>query len=178
MQSPLIWDACSLLNLAATNREIEILSSMGRQSYVPEKVLRDEVLYLRPFEQRDKDELELIDPQPLVVAGVLTPLVLSSEEYELYVDFASQVDDGEAQCLAIAASRSYCLASDDGAALRVAREWTPAISVITTPEWLQTWLNSTPNVDCRVVVQMVTKRAKFRPRRTSALLSWWQSCLE
>ena len=37
MQSPLIWDACSLLNLVATDRAFDILSSMDRESYVPEK---------------------------------------------------------------------------------------------------------------------------------------------
>jgi hypothetical protein len=178
MRPPLIWDTCSLLNLVATNRAIDILSSMERQSYVPEKLLRDEILYLRPFESGDKNDLEAVAPQPLLAAGLLTPLVLSSEENELYIDFASQVDDGEAQCLAIAVSRNYYLASDDGAAQRVAREWVPAIPVITTPEWLYAWLISTPDVDCRTVVQTVTKRARFRPRRTSPLLTWWQNCLE
>jgi len=178
MQPPLIWDACSLLNLVATDRAIDILSSMGRESFVPEKVLREEVLYLRPLEQADKNELEAIDPQPLIAAGVLSPLLLSPEEGELYIDFASQVDDGEAQCLAIAASRSYCLASDDGAAIRVAEQRIPTIPVITTPEWLQEWICAAPEVDCRAVVQSITIRARFRPRRKSPFAAWWQSCLE
>ena len=47
------------------------------------------------------------------------------------VEFAAQIDDGEASCLAIAKSRGWLVATDDRKAIRLAVK--SGISVITTP---------------------------------------------
>ena len=175
---PLVWDACSLLNLLSTGRALEVVSSMNRECYVPEWVLQNEVLYLRPLERDAAQELLLADPQPLLGAGLLKPIALLPEEMALYVAFAAQMDDGEAQCLAVAANRRYHLMTDDRVAIREALRCLPPIRTGQTPEWLREWLEATPMVHPREIVQRVTVSARFRPPRNSVHLTWWLSLLE
>ncbi len=136
----LIWDACTLLNLIATKRESEILTALACPSYVVREVREREILYLRPLPEEDpQGELIKVDLEPLFSAGVLQEVELTEEERRLFVMFASEMDDGEARSTAVAVQRGWRLVTDDKVSLRIAREYSPAIPTLTTPEWVKAW---------------------------------------
>ena len=178
MLSPVIWDACSLLNLLATDRAADILLRLERPCYVAGVVWRKEALYLRPLQPERQHELDRVDVNPLVEAGLLIQVDLFPDENTLYVEFAAQIDDGESQSLAIAVDRGGVLATDDRIARRVALALSPPVQVITTPEWLRYWAGGVPSLDVRDAVQRISKRARYTVRKSDDNFEWWQSHLQ
>ena len=174
----LIWDACDLLNLAATGRASDILSVLGCPSYVVKEVREGEVLSLRKLPTDDQPgELVAADLTPLLTSGALTDVELTEYELALFVHFAAAVDDGEARSLAAAASRNLWLVTDDRPALRTAREHTPPILTITTPDWMKYWAE-TAMVDAEALsdaIRRIQVCANFIPRRIDPLKSWWDA---
>ena len=115
-RSPLLLDACVVINLAATDhlphiaQAAEVTFTLVRQAAAEVGYLRDLTdgeLTLTPI------DLGFYDGATLEITG-LTPA-----EYPLYVDLARTVDDGEAATIAVAAERGIPLATDDRKARRV-----------------------------------------------------------
>lgn len=170
-----IVDACSLINLYASGKFGSIIASCGGEFYVSEQV-QSECLMIR---QPHPDDDSVLIPSPIDLSeaisdGILKQCRLEGDaEIEAFIEFAAQVDDGEASCLAIAKSRGWLVATDDQKAIRVASE--AGISVITTPELLQRWMGIASPTDAVVAEALLSieRFANFRPRRESALYDWW-----
>src|SRR6266568_2788045 len=94
----MVWDACTTLNLMATDRAVEILTVFGSPSYIVRQVREGEVFSLRPLPEDDpKGNLAPVDLGPLIYAGVLTEVEMTSAEQATFVTFVAEVDDGEAR---------------------------------------------------------------------------------
>ena len=118
-----------------------------------------------------------MDLQTSIQRGVLTSLRPESEkQIEDYVDYATEVDDGEAQALAIAKNRDFILLADDRRAARLAQR--PGINVRTTstPAVLQSWPRLSIENEHKLTVNIprVADLARFAPANDSGFFSWWK----
>jgi predicted nucleic acid-binding protein len=136
----------------------------------------EESLYLRPLEAQGQPEH--VDLQPLITTGVLTPCQIEgSAEEDLYVNYALELDDGEAMSLAIAQSRHLVLATDEKKARRIARENVPQLSIISTAEIIRAWAEGRNPSDVTIALNSILTRARFRPADSDPLAPWWNKML-
>ena len=174
-----IIDACCLINLYASGRPQAIIPACGGGFYVSEEVRRESL----SIRQVDPADASLLIPSPInlgpeISNGLIKECRLETkEEIESYVNFAIEVDDGEASSLAIAKSRNWRVATDDRKAIRLASE--SGIAVITTPEILERWVRNTNPTDDEIAqaIRAIERFAKFRPRRGNPMYDWWASML-
>lgn len=175
-----IMDACCAINLHAAGDIVSFLSVLEDTFYVPSIVVGESLYVIKP----DKDNpgkmlTEEVDLTAALRSGAIRKCdPEGDEEHALLVQFASEVDDGEAVCLAIAKSRGWSMATDDRKAQRLARE--SGISVVSTPELIRRWADASTATDEEVskVVHRVRNRARFVPRRGSLLHDWWMARLQ
>ncbi len=173
-----IIDACCLINLYATDRAAEILAACGGSFYVSTQV-RAESLSIRRPDESDPRQLVAVplDLAAALAAGQIQSCQLEgSAEQAAYVAFVTELDDGEASCLAIAQSRGWTVATDDRKAIRMAKE--AGILVITTPELLKRWAEATQATpeEIAATLEQIEQYARFRrPRMDSPGANWWYS---
>lgn len=175
-----IVDACCLINLYASGKPESILASCAGEFCVSPEVLRESLSIRRP----DADDPALLVSAPIELSGAISAGLIKEcrleedIEIEAFVEFAAQVDDGEASCLAIARSRKWVIATDDRKAIRLAAE--AGVALVTTPELLQKWGEATRPGDeiLAEALQNIELFARFRPRRSDPLYDWWTSLSE
>jgi len=170
-----IVDACCLINLYASGKILEILPACGGNFYVSEQVQRESLSIRQPDEQ--DPTLLVVSPIDLgeaISQGLIQSCHLEgATELNRYIEFAAELDDGEASSLAIAQSRGWIVATDDRKAIRVASA--RGISVVTTPELIERWVtaNRPAQSEIQATLRQIERFARFRPRRASPLHDWW-----
>ena len=165
-------DADVLMNLMATGRFGAILAALRIAALVAPRV-ESEALYLEA--DADDDVPVLIDLAPAVSDGTVIQADLDAEEIALYVELAREVDDGEAQAIALARARELRIATDDRRAGRAAARLD--VRVVTTPELMFAWENLARPTPEQIgdSLRAIERRACYRPGRTHPLRSWWES---
>ena len=169
-----VVDSCCLINLFAVGSLHEWLPALGLSWRAPVAVMA-ETLYLRSWDEDGAPQKEHIDLQEEIDRGIIVPCdVASGEEMALYVQLASDLDDGEAMALAIASARSWLLATDDRRAMRSADDL--GVGVVTTPELMQRWAGATgaEAQDIGAALLRIQRRARFVPSDDHPLHSWWR----
>lgn len=174
--SSLALDACCLLNLVAAGKMLhENSTKLGFSIFVPKVVAKEAIYILQPDDdQTDQLVRKEVDMNNYVERKLVSYCdVEGSYEAELYVQFAVQLDDGEAACLAIAKSRSWVMASDDRVARRIATEH--SVPVLGTPEIVRTWAesNSVSDSEIAIVIGNIQRFAKYAPRANVPDADWW-----
>ncbi len=168
-----IVDACTLINLYGSNRPLDILKSVGGMQVTPQ--VRRESLGIRAKDPNKPGELrhEKIDLAEAIDQGLLAVCELSSEEFELMVAFACDLDDGEASSLAVAKSRRWKLATDDKKARRIANE--NGVTVVSTSELLYLWAEKEGVADVKVTAALaaISRFARFSPPGDDPMSEWW-----
>ena len=103
----------------------------------------------------------------------------TEQEIEDYVNFAVEVDDGEAQALAIAKHRGFVLLTDDRKATKLAQRPDVAVCTTSTPDVLQSWGQLDPGNEARLhaVVRRIAVLARFSPHKDSPDYAWWRAVL-
>ncbi len=96
-----------------------------------------------------------------------------------YIDFASEMDDGEAQALAIAKHRGFILLSNDNKAVKVARRPEVAVKTLSTVDILRAWAGKNPANEMRLpgVIKRITTLARFSPKISAVDYPWWNGYL-
>ena len=181
-------DACCLINLLAAGSILPDPSApkvkgkasthaLNRTLHIPNAVAAESLYLLQPD---DGDESLLvkapIDVQSYFDAGVLIACTVEGdEETDLFVQFATRLDDGEAACLAIARNRNWAIATDDRPARKLANQFD--VPVVTTVELVKEWANSSNarKPDIRDTLQNIQRFARFMPRQNSPEAEWWFS---
>lgn len=174
--SSLVLDACCLLNLTAAGKILhENSSRTGFSFFVPRVVAKESIYILQPDDDQAGQLVRKEVDMNLYVDRKLVSYcdVEGAYETELYVQFAVQIDDGEAACLAIAKSRSWILATDDRIARRLATE--QSVKVLGTPEIVRTWAESNSVSDSEIssVIGNIQRYAKYVPRSNVPDAEWW-----
>jgi predicted nucleic acid-binding protein len=174
-----ILDACVLINLLASGEVEGILRAAARDSFICTAV-EGESIYLRTDDP--KAPLEHIDLRPLVGSGLLTVCAVEgSTEAELYVDYASALDDGEAMSLAIALSRGLMLATDERKARRLFVEAVgDSVRLTSTSELLRRWAEDerVPADSLKTALLQIEKRARDQPPASDANYQWWADAIK
>jgi hypothetical protein len=175
-----IIDCCSLINLYTGWRGLSELQSLGNTWYVADAILA-EAQYTREFDSNGKLVTVALSLDELVRSGSLRRATPETpDEIDWYVRLARELDDGEAQALAIAKMRGYMLLTDDAKAARIARTSELSVETTSTAAVLQDWLATYPSrqVLIREVVVRITMLARFKPSKGDSGLEWWLSILE
>lgn len=171
-----VIDCCSLINLYAGWGGLKELRDFHRTWHICEALL-NETEFVREFGP---------DGAPVMVPlgmNALTQLWLwlparpeTREEIEDYVNFAIEVDDGEAQALAIAKHRRFVFMTDDRKAVKLAQRPDVAVRTTSTPNVLQAWgrLDRRNKARLQEVVGRIAVLARFSPRKDSPDYAWWK----
>jgi predicted nucleic acid-binding protein len=174
-----IIDCCSLINLYTGWNGLSELRAFGKTWYVGESVL-SEAQYTRDFNPNGNPLTVNLDLASLVDAGVLQRArAETEEEIEWYVRLATDLDDGEAQALAIAKTRGYVLLTDDAKATRLAATPDLMVKTVSTPAILREWVTLDTAHRARLpdILKRVSSLVRFRPRRADPDYSWWNDVL-
>jgi hypothetical protein len=128
-----ILDACSLLNLYASQNIESILSSRGSQCCVVDLVQKDSLYIKKPSKETPGFEYEPVLLNPHIECGLIQILSLDTDaEKQLFVEIAANLDDGEAATIALAVLRNMNFVTDDRKAIRVFNEEYPEYLCLTT----------------------------------------------
>lgn len=171
-----IIDSCSLLNLYTGWGSLHELQRLGHTWYIADSAIK-EAQYTREIGADGKVVSAPLELAPLILTGVLNRVKAEHpDELALYVNLSSDLDDGEAEALAIAKVRGLILLTDDAKALRVAQRPDLAVETITTVGVLQSWIAKAgiPTERAQQVIARIEKLARFRPF-DAAELQWWRS---
>jgi predicted nucleic acid-binding protein len=175
--SDCVIDACCLINLCAVGDLHRWLPSLGFVWHLPSAVVR-ETLYLRAADHEGNPTAERIDVQELLHAGLIAECsVRSDDEMQHYVEFAADLDDGEAMALAIARARGWILATDDRKARRRAAE--TKVQVVTTPELMRCSAerNALSAGEIQTALERIQRHARFVPAPDFPGYEWWMRYL-
>lgn len=172
-----IIDACCLINLVAADKLEAILKSLPGTHFVSKQVQAESLL----IRQANPDDPATLISAPIDLSRLINSKLIRICDFEnatdtqLFVEFATGIDDGEASCLAIAKSRGWTVATDDRKAIRIANE--SNIDVITTPELLKHWATETgPKADeITSAIVDIERFSRFRLGRNSPLFEWWSN---
>ncbi len=174
-----VLDACVLINVLASGRAEDILRG-GQGKFVVCSVVKGESIFLRPVDSSAPPDEVTLDP--LTDSGCLDVCELSGKEEEtLYVDYATQLDDGEAMSLALAQSRGFLLATDDRKARRLfLDEVRDPARLLSTAQLFKKWserMNVSPK-ELKHALLQVTLRGRFFPSRDdNADFDWWSTAV-
>jgi len=175
-----IIDCCSLLNLHTGWGGLENLRLLPYAWSICDAAARESEFTREYTESGAIIEVPL-DLGPHIQSGLLqVARPETADELANYVQFATQIDDGEAQALAIAKSRGYTLLTDDRKALRIARRPDVAVATVTTAGVLRDWqAHRSPTVaELRVVIERIQTLARFAPNKDSPDRTWWLAQLQ
>lgn len=184
-------DACCLINLLAAGtilpdppasvakgkapRPKGRISALARTLHVPGVVASESLYLLQPDDNDDSKLIKTpIDLTRRFDVGLLVQCEVDGEaETNLFVRFATALDDGEAACMAIARNRGWTLATDDRPATNLAGQFD--IPVITTAELVKEWARKSKSRRSEITRTLlnIQRFARFVPRPSSPGAKWW-----
>jgi predicted nucleic acid-binding protein len=166
-------DTCCLLNLCAVGDPYDLLPQIPFQWRIARAVLAEE-LSIRPRPDAKKSERQRIDLTRCLDGRVIVVCEpQDDEERALYVSLAMEVDDGEAMSLAIARVRKWGVATDDGAARRVATRI--GVATVTTPQLTRCWAERTKadSIAIATALRRIETLARYAPTPETHDFEWW-----
>jgi predicted nucleic acid-binding protein len=170
-----VLDTCCLVNLAAIDGTLECLAAFGLTWYVPTAVQAEGIFIRTAIDSREVRRIDLAAAVSAGTVHICDPV--DDVERGLYVEFALNLDDGEAMALAITKNRGWTLATDD----RKARKKADAVGVpvVTTPELVERWAT---RVGCSeetlaTALGRVEALARFVPPGDSPGAEWWRKAV-
>ncbi len=165
----LVVDACVAINVRASQRWEEIFDANGWRALMPTIAL-GEVLYL--FD--DDGERQPVSLSELEASGALESRELGDGELQLMLRFAAKLGKGEAAAIATAKALGLSLATDDRAAQNAAQM--DRGRLVGTPDLIRGWAEGigVDRVAVAQTIQLIERRARFRPRSTDANTRWWK----
>lgn len=174
-----VLDASTLVNLLSGWDDLSELQCLGGNWHIGSKALH-EVGFVQVLDDEGKVQRKSVAADEIIRAGGLR--LIQSEtpkESASFVEFAAQMDDGEAQALALALHRGCILVTDDRIALRVAAELPTPVQTIGTPELLLVWSRTSVHCEKRLaqVVKRVSTLGPFRLKKNSPHYAWWEAAL-
>lgn len=178
-ESPIILDACCLLNFYASARFLEILKAIPAQFTVTLEVKEKELQMFQALQDNEKTEVNLLE---IAIAQNLLKVIdfESEEEAELFVNYAQSVDDGEAATGAIAVSRGWAIATDDKRAIKFFQREVPKLQIFSTLELIKYWSDyiNLDELELQEVLNAIRVEGKYIPDKKHPLYNWWESVMK
>lgn len=166
-------DACSIINLFCGWGCIQELHSFGT-SWSTTTTALDEFKEVR-VQQADGtivrnpiDQRMLFLQYPLIIHAELT-----QDELTTATDLSEEIDDGEAECIAVAHHRSLVFVSDDGPAIAAATRLD--VSTASSLDLISEWADkkSLPPSDLADILVRIETLARYVPPRNHTRRNWW-----
>ncbi len=170
-----VIDSCCLLNMYAAWNGLDPLADSQWIWHISTAVSM-ELLYLHYPNPGGNAERRPLDLEKYVHEQCVFRCAPDNPDEEMaYLDFATQLDDGEAMSLAITKCRVWTLATDDRKAIRLATQ--EKVKVISTPEIMKTWAAEMSIGDdaLRQVLHRIRTFARFAPSPRLPEFDWWVS---
>ncbi len=136
-------------------------------------------MFVRNFDSNGHISKVTLDPLAVVADGNLQVLSLADvREHASFIEFALELDDGEAQAMSLALHRKCLLVTDDRPAVRVASGLI-TVAAMGTPEILLAWVKANPEQRHRLpeIVRRVSVLGPFQLKKSSPHYEWWQALL-
>ena len=164
-----VLDTCCFINFYASGQAAALLNVVGGSVAIPEAVKR-ESLYLAAPHPEEK-------PTPINIDTVIAELKLTvvsptnDRELALYVELATDLDDGEAMGLALAKERGWILLTDE----RKARKRAAAlgVEVLTTCDVVAAWEPNASNGEVVEAARRISRLARYSPGPRDPRYDWW-----
>jgi hypothetical protein len=140
------------------------------------EAVSQETEFVREYDAAGSKRTVPVDLSSVLKNGILHPVKPESDaEYVDYANYAVEIDDGEAQAIAIAKHRNFVLLSDDRLALKFASQPEVGVRTITTPQILKIWADLSSANEARLydIVPRIVELAKYSPKIGSPLSEWW-----
>jgi len=177
--SELAIDACCLLNLLATEREIEIAEALGLVLVTTPKA-RAEVQYLAGPRDEDGEPTRLpVDTSALERAGRLAVQALPPASLGYFEKAAERLRDADASVVALAVARGAPLATDDAKVRRNVPLIFPALTLRSTLGLVRGAADAAgwaPDLR-RAVAQGLLLRGNFLPPKKDPDRDWFAALL-
>jgi hypothetical protein len=141
-----------------------ILRSLPARACVSEYVLHQEVQQYNLEPHTESGQLIVVES-------------LTAKEEELYVDIASELDDGEAITAALAFERGWAIATDDVKANKLLIRNSHQLIRLSTSELLEHWSTTTiipPGVLSKAL-RNIELHARYAPAGRDPYYEWWRS---
>ena len=160
------------MNLLATQYAAPIL---GQRRLVLAPAVTGEALFIYADDAASK---RLRIDKAFILGNSLEVLevALDDRETAAYVKYAAQIDDGEAQAIAIAQERHLALLSDDNGAIRLAAKL--GLTVETTLELAHAWAQKASISVVKQAMRALRRRANYAAPRTHPLRDWYLEMLD
>lgn len=169
-----LLDTCCIINFCAIDRPpVRLFGEFPFRWQIARSVEAEQVS-IRPHENALRHERLHVNLQPCFSAGVFTRCdIEGNQETALYVNLTSELQDGEAMSLAIAASRRWDVATDDIPARKVAARL--GVKAFGTPELLRIWAedNRVNDSELSTTIARIEKLARFIPNLGLPEAQWW-----
>ena len=182
MSRHLVVDACALVNLLATGREVELTVALDAV-LVSSAQARAEALFLcgppAPDDEEQRATRIPVDLAPLLETGRFSVRVLGDDMADAFVLCATHLRDADASAVALAASLAVPLVSDDGRVQKVARTLYPGLVVLSTLQLVReaaarAGIEGEP---LRQLARSLHERGNFDPPRRDPERSWYEDLL-
>ncbi len=178
-EGEIVIDACCLLNLLATGQEVEVVRAVNCRLVVPEPA-REEAIYVEGPKNEDGSPSRVaVSLAPLDDAGLIVAGAAETASSDALVTASEYLDDSDAACVAIAATRVKPLATDDRKIRRVSAELFPDVELISTLEILRAAsdrLRLSP-AEVREMLSALRARGRFVAPRADPLAAWFWEML-
>ena len=176
----LVIDACGLINLLATRREIEVAGALGLRLVIP-RVAAEQVGYLwTPPDDEGAQTKVVANFEALIRQGRLVVQEIEDDAVvDALVTLATQIDDADAACIALAGVLQRPLVTDDKKARGIAQRTFPAMELMSSLSLLHDASRALGWSDTvlRQVAFDVYHRGNFDPPRADPLADWYRALL-
>ncbi len=182
-RSPIVLDACCLLNISASGQFTSILESIPAQVVVTEVVRERELITLTCLqEQESQGKSNIIEFEQSIENELLLVVDFESErEEELFVNYVAEMkDDGESATLAIGVNRGWAIATDDRKAISFAKTESNSLKIFSTLDIIKNWAdsNKASQSQLREVLTAIRVQGRYIPHKNHPLLSWWEKSIQ
>ena len=182
MSRRLVVDACALLNLLATGREVELAVALDAVLVCSAQAHAETLFLCGPPAPDDEEQQATripVDLRPLREADRLSVLVLADDMADALVLCATHLRDADASAVALAATMAVPLVSDDGRVQKVARKLYPDLVVLSTLQLVReaaarAGIEGEP---LRRLARDLHERGNFDPPRRDPERSWFEDLL-
>lgn len=172
--TPIVVDACSSLNLFATGRLVDIARAANLQLLVlPDVRAEAKHLFGEPDDEGVRPE-DPIDWGTLLSSDVAKSQTLPDEALTELIEFATQLTDVDAKCVALAKHLKLGLLSDDGKVRKVFSS-SGGVGLRSTVSMIReaAVVLKLDRAAVRVLFDQVRKRARFEPSRKDPDYAWY-----
>jgi predicted nucleic acid-binding protein len=169
-QSHLLIDTCCMLNLCASGQLLNILQVIPAQAAIAQEV-KQELLKIE----------NVIHFESVIAQGLLVAVDFESEsEEEAFVNYAANLDDGEAATGAIAINRGWAIATDEKKATNFFSQESRSLKIISTPEIIKYWSEAAKieQLTLNYVLREIQIKGRYMPSKNHSLKNWWQTAID